>query len=201
MMVFVRQEFVRPFDKKEKIGEHSSIFLILFNIKPNEEVKFLINHEPEPNEIHVKKNNKGNETEVFVENNHFSAPNEKGIYYYDYGVWWMDEKEEHLSHGDANYAFVLEVASDSREDNREVIKNAWAYVIENGWEETASKDWENAKVEKRVVNDDYVLTDKSFLNKEVLVVIFQEAEKVVSGAPTILVDPKTSRVIGYLPTE
>lgn len=28
---------------------------------------------------------------------------------YDYGVWWMDEKEENLSKGDAFYAFVLEV--------------------------------------------------------------------------------------------
>ena len=49
------------------------------------------------------------ETEVVVKDNQFTAPTQKGINYYSYGAWWMDEKEENLSHGDAFYAFVLEV--------------------------------------------------------------------------------------------
>ena len=49
------------------------------------------------------------ELEVVVKDNHFTAPTQKGVYYYSYGVWWMDGKEENLSHGDAFYAFVLEV--------------------------------------------------------------------------------------------
>jgi uncharacterized lipoprotein NlpE involved in copper resistance len=78
-------------------------------VKPNEEVRFVIDYEPKPNEFHLTQRNEGDETEVMVKDNRFVAPIEKGIYYYDYGVWWMDEKEEHLSHGDASYAFVLEV--------------------------------------------------------------------------------------------
>lgn len=47
--------------------------------------------------------------EIEVNDQKFTAPDEKGIYYYSYGVWWMDEKEENVSNGDASYVFVLEV--------------------------------------------------------------------------------------------
>jgi len=49
------------------------------------------------------------ENEVLIEENSYIAPIRKGTYYYSYGVWWMDDKEENVSHGDAFYAFVLEV--------------------------------------------------------------------------------------------
>ncbi|GHH99314.1 hypothetical protein [Neobacillus kokaensis] len=78
-------------------------------VKPGEKIAFVMDYEPKPNEFHVTQINNNEETEVFVRDNRFSVPTQKGIYYYSYGVWWMDEKEEHLSHGDAFYAFVLEV--------------------------------------------------------------------------------------------
>lgn len=78
-------------------------------VKPGENVKLVMNVEPKPNEIHVYQINENmEENEVMVKNNQFTAPTKKGVYYYSYGVWWMDEKEENLSHGDAFYAFVLE---------------------------------------------------------------------------------------------
>jgi hypothetical protein len=78
-------------------------------VNAGEDIKFVMDYEPKPNETHVIQMNENTETEVTVENNRFTAPTQKGIYYYSYGVWWMDEKEANLSHGDAFYAFVLEV--------------------------------------------------------------------------------------------
>ncbi|WP_254052828.1 hypothetical protein [Bacillus sp. V59.32b] len=78
-------------------------------VKPNEEVRFVIDYEPKPNKFHLIQTSGGKQTEIAVTENRFVVPKEKGIYYYDYGVWWMDDEEEHLSHGDAFYAFVLEV--------------------------------------------------------------------------------------------
>jgi hypothetical protein len=73
-------------------------------------IKFGMDFNPKPNKFHVIQiSSSGKETEVVVQNNEFTAPLEKGVYYYSYGVWWMDEKEDHLSHGDAFYAFVIEV--------------------------------------------------------------------------------------------
>ena len=69
----------------------------------------LASYEPKPNKFHVLQISNNQETEIVVKDNHFSAPIQKGLYYYSYGVWWMDEKEEDLSHGDAFYAFMLEV--------------------------------------------------------------------------------------------
>jgi uncharacterized lipoprotein NlpE involved in copper resistance len=78
-------------------------------VKPGEDVTFVMDYEPKPNEFHIVQMIENGETEVVVKDNHFVAPTEKGIYYYSYGVWWMDEKEANLSHGDAFYAFALEV--------------------------------------------------------------------------------------------
>jgi hypothetical protein len=73
-------------------------------------IKFGMDFNPKPNQIHVIQiSNSGKSAEVVVHNYQFTAPAEKGVYYYSYGVWWMDEKEDHLSHGDASYAFALEV--------------------------------------------------------------------------------------------
>jgi len=76
---------------------------------PSEKISFIMDYEPKPNEFHLIQINESNENEILVKENGFSAPTQKGVYYYSYGVWWMDEKEENLSHGDAFYAFVLEV--------------------------------------------------------------------------------------------
>ncbi|WP_066231840.1 hypothetical protein [Heyndrickxia sporothermodurans] len=79
------------------------------NVHPGEKITFKMDYEPKPNEIHVEQINKNNSIEIPVKVNSFFAPNEKGIYYYSYGVWWMDEKEENVSNGDAFYAFVIKV--------------------------------------------------------------------------------------------
>ena len=78
-------------------------------VLPGEEITFVMDYEPMPNEVHVAYYTGDKETEVEVENHRFTAPEEKGVYYYSYGVWWMDEKEENVSNGDAFYAFAIEV--------------------------------------------------------------------------------------------
>ncbi len=78
-------------------------------VTPGEEITFVMDYEPQPNEIHVSYFEEDVETEVEVKNHRFTAPEEKGVYYYAYSVWWLDEKEENVSKGDAFYAFALEV--------------------------------------------------------------------------------------------
>ncbi|MCM3392682.1 hypothetical protein [Cytobacillus oceanisediminis] len=78
-------------------------------VSPGESVTFIMEYEPKPNKIYVLQISNNEESEVKVSNNHLSAPTQKGIYYYSYGAWWMDEKKESISNGDANYAFALEV--------------------------------------------------------------------------------------------
>lgn len=78
-------------------------------VKPGATIAFVMDFEPKPNVVHVSQFTESEQVEVAVEDNHFSAPTAKGVYYYSYGVWWMDEEEENLSHGDAFYAFALEV--------------------------------------------------------------------------------------------
>ncbi|MFT4416448.1 hypothetical protein ACLM5H_21530 [Fredinandcohnia humi] len=78
-------------------------------VKPGEEITFVMGYEPKPNQISVMQFSENGETEVDVKDNRFTAPTEKGIYYYSYGVWWMDEDQENVSNGDAFYAFAIEV--------------------------------------------------------------------------------------------
>lgn len=78
-------------------------------VKSGEVITFIMDYEPMPNEFHVMQYSSDGEKEIEVDNNQFQVPDEQGVYYYVYGVWWMDEKEERLSHGDAFYNFVIEV--------------------------------------------------------------------------------------------
>ncbi|MCA1029769.1 hypothetical protein LCL95_01830 [Bacillus timonensis] len=78
-------------------------------VKPGQEITFVMNFEPQPNKIHLIQMNGDVETELTVKANRFTAPTQKGIYFYSYGVWWMDDKESNVSNGDAFYAFALEV--------------------------------------------------------------------------------------------
>lgn len=78
-------------------------------VKPGAEIKFVMDYKPLPNEVHVIQFDDSSEKEIIVEEHSFTAPTEKGTYYYSYGVWWMDEVQENVSNGDAFYAFVLEV--------------------------------------------------------------------------------------------
>ena len=78
-------------------------------IKSGEQITLTMDYTPKPNEIHLSQIKNNVEMEIEINDQKFTAPDEKGIYYYSYGVWWMDEKKVHVSHGDAFYAFVLEV--------------------------------------------------------------------------------------------
>lgn len=78
-------------------------------VKPGEKISIVMEYKLKPNEFNVAQIDDNEETEVEIKNNGFKAPTEKGMYYYAYSVWWMDDKEKNLSHGDAYYAFVLEV--------------------------------------------------------------------------------------------
>jgi hypothetical protein len=78
-------------------------------IKSGKQITLTMDYTPKPNEIHLSQIKNNDEMEIEIYDQKFIAPDEKGIYYYSYGVWWMDEKEENVSHADAFYAFVLEV--------------------------------------------------------------------------------------------
>ena len=78
-------------------------------VKPGATITFVMDYKPKPNEFHLLQINEGNENEIVIKDNSFSAPTNKGVYYYSYGVWWMDDQEENVSNGDAFYSFSLEV--------------------------------------------------------------------------------------------
>lgn len=79
-------------------------------VPPGTVIKFVMHHELLPNKSFVQQITEDKQiTEVAVNDNAFQAPIQKGTYYYSYGVWWMDEKEANVAHGDAFYYFVLEV--------------------------------------------------------------------------------------------
>ncbi|MDP4162425.1 MAG: hypothetical protein Q8906_07505 [Bacillota bacterium] len=79
-------------------------------VKPNEVITFIMNYKPKPNQFHVQSINANKETKIVkVKNNLFTAPKQKGTYYYSFGVWWMDKKIANQSRGSADYDFVLQV--------------------------------------------------------------------------------------------
>ena len=79
-------------------------------VNAGEQIKLIMDYTPKPNKIHLSQmKSNHDEMEIEVKDNQFTAPNEKGIYFYSYGFWWMDEEDKDLSHGDAFYAFSLEV--------------------------------------------------------------------------------------------
>lgn len=82
----------------------------------------------------------------------------------------------------------------------DVKKVAWNYLNDQGWSENA-KDSNSAVVKKVVVDDNYELIDSRFEGTEVWSVSFVDKDNVVVGTPTILVDTKTNKVIGYMPGE
>ena len=79
------------------------------SVNPGQSITIDMDYKPQPSTTHLLQMTENNEAEVMLENNHFSAPTQQGIYYYSYGVWWASEKEENTSLGDAFYVFVLKV--------------------------------------------------------------------------------------------
>lgn len=78
-------------------------------VKLGAKITFLMDYKPKPNKFQLMQINGSNRREIVIKNNSISAPTNKGVYYYSYGVWWMDDKRENVSHGDAFYSFSLEV--------------------------------------------------------------------------------------------
>lgn len=79
-------------------------------VNPGEKITIVMDYNPKPNEVHMEQMVNDNDSkEVKMDNNQFAAPTEKGVYYYTYSVWWNDEKEKNVSHGDAFYSFAIEV--------------------------------------------------------------------------------------------
>ncbi|WP_047985563.1 lipoprotein [Ornithinibacillus californiensis] len=69
-------------------------------------VMFGMDYKPMPNKVHLTQSSKDGEMDVTVTDHTFTAPDEEGLYYYYYGVWW---ENGNVSDGDAFYAFALEV--------------------------------------------------------------------------------------------
>lgn len=78
-------------------------------VKPGEIISLTMNYEPKPNEFSVMQMSKDGEQVGTIQDNQFTVPDEKGIYYYYYATRWKDQQQENVSHGDAYYAFALEV--------------------------------------------------------------------------------------------
>ncbi|MDQ0270374.1 hypothetical protein [Cytobacillus purgationiresistens] len=79
-------------------------------VKPGESITILMDYKPKPKEYElyqVKENNK--DTEISLQDHQFTGPSSKGVYFYSYGVWWLDEEDSNMSNGDAFYAFSIEV--------------------------------------------------------------------------------------------
>ncbi|WP_234998558.1 hypothetical protein [Salirhabdus sp. Marseille-P4669] len=72
-------------------------------------ITIVMDYEPKPTETELIQIDEEKEVKVDVLDNRFQAPNEKGVYYYSYGVWWLDDEDPNVSNGDAFYAFVIEV--------------------------------------------------------------------------------------------
>ncbi|WHX28116.1 hypothetical protein QNH47_09800 [Virgibacillus halodenitrificans] len=78
-------------------------------VHAGEQITLEMEYTPKPNEIYLSQINNGSETEIKLNHNQFRAPDKKGTYFYAYSVSWLDEEDENLSHGDAFYAFAIEV--------------------------------------------------------------------------------------------
>lgn len=78
-------------------------------VEPGATINFIMDYNPKPNSFHLLQINEGLENEIGIENDSFTAPTIKGVYYYSYGAWWMDVQKENVSNGDAFYSFSLEI--------------------------------------------------------------------------------------------
>lgn len=75
-------------------------------------------------------------------------------------------------------------------------------MIQNQWEKWTNGDWEHAKVTAYTVNKRQAqLLNEQYIGKKVLRVEFENLENTAAGAPVILVDQETNKVIGYIPGE
>ncbi|MDX5324543.1 MAG: hypothetical protein LPJ96_13095 [Exiguobacterium sp.] len=81
------------------------------------------------------------------------------------------------------------------------IAVAWAYVTARNWEEPAINAGGSAEVQRVTVDHGYELLDDTYFGSEVLAVSFASEPDSVVGVPTILVEPESDTVVGYMPGE
>lgn len=82
-----------------------------FQVQKGEEIKIEFDFEPKPSSIELSRMigiNEGKWIKDNLVNDVLTAPNEEGIYYYDFMVHWYSEDKSN-SLGDSSYAFVIEV--------------------------------------------------------------------------------------------
>lgn len=77
-------------------------------VNVGEEITVDMDYTPKPNVVYFSQFI-DDDSEIKINPDQFSAPKEKGRYYYVYSVWWGDEKRENYSLGDAYYVFEIEV--------------------------------------------------------------------------------------------
>ncbi|KKB34766.1 YobA family protein [Bacillus thermotolerans] len=92
-----------------------------------------------------------------------------------------------------------DVNAADKESDEHVREIAWDFVKEKGWDDEGKEEWQRAKVTKTVAADnDHTFLGQAYKDnyegKEVLFVSFE-------STPSILIDPQTSKVIGYKPLE
>jgi hypothetical protein len=86
--------------------------------KPMEQVEsgapisFVFKNVKQPTEINVTRSQNGTFTQEALIGNSFTAPKEKGIYYYSLSAYWLKDKEKRISEGDSSYVFVIEVVGE-----------------------------------------------------------------------------------------
>lgn len=76
-------------------------------VNPGEHMTLIIDDERKPDDVQLSQMKNDEETDIEIDDNQLTAPEEKGIYYYDYDVSWVADGDQ--SHGDVSYAFVIEV--------------------------------------------------------------------------------------------
>lgn len=75
----------------------------------DEEISLTFKSAPAPDKAYLIQNPGDDVTEVKLNENQFTAPDEKGVYYYVYSVEWLNKDEEKVSNGSVDYGFILDV--------------------------------------------------------------------------------------------
>ncbi len=79
-------------------------------VQPGEPLELVMDEIPAPDEQHlVQSLDAARQTDIRLNGSAFTAPEETGVYYYDYSIWWLEKENPEVSRGDAHYAFVIEV--------------------------------------------------------------------------------------------
>lgn len=78
-------------------------------VQPGETIRLMIEGKPQPSDMELILVQDDQHIPIEVKDDQFTAPQEKGVYYYSLGAWWKAEENPDVSLGDAFYAFVIKV--------------------------------------------------------------------------------------------